>query len=153
MGKLILLVFCCSMIIMQGHAQNDSSINKIDSFLMHQKGLLGKLARNLVANKPIAPSAPVRKDLLFMKYKGKSIRNIIIKRLDFGTPLTDTGRHFRNAFTQLASDFHHKTRENVIRNNLFFKPGDKFIPDLISDNERQLRDLSYLHDAEISVIN
>jgi hypothetical protein len=153
MGKLLLLVFCCSLIIIQSYAQNDSSINKIDSFLMHQKGLLGKLARNLMADKPIASSAPVRNDLLFMKYKGKFIRNIVIKRLDFGTPLTDTGRHFKNTFTQLASDFHHKTREDVIRNNLFFKPGDQFIPYLISDNERQLRDLPYLHDAEISVKN
>jgi hypothetical protein len=152
MGKIILLVFCCSVII-QGYAQNDSSINRIDSFLMHQKGLLGKLARNLMADKPVAPSVPVRNDLLFMKYKGKSIRNIIIKRLDFGTPLTDTGSHFKNTFTQLASDFHHKTKEDVIRNNLFFKPGDKFSPDLIGDNERQLRDLPYLHDAEISVKN
>ena len=75
MGKLILLAFCCSLIIIQSYAQNDSSINKIDSFLMHQKGLLGKLARNLMADKPIAPSAPVRNDLLFMKYKGKFIRN------------------------------------------------------------------------------
>ncbi len=152
MGKIILLVFCCSVII-QGYAQNDSSMNKIDSFLMHQKGLLGKLARNLMADKPVAPSVPVRNDLLFMKYKGKSIRNIIIKRLDFGTPLTDTGRHFKNTFTQLASDFHHKTREDVIRNNLFFKTGDKFIPDLLADNERQLRDLPYLHDAQISAKN
>jgi hypothetical protein len=130
---------------------NDSTTNRIDSFLLNQKGLLGKLVKNIVANKPIPLSAPVRNDLLFIKFNGKIIRNITIKRLDFGIPITDTSKRFKNTLTQWASDFHHKTKEEVIRNNLFFKKGDKLIPYLVADNERHLRDLPYLQDATISV--
>jgi hypothetical protein len=54
MNKIITLVISCLLII-EASAQNDSSVNKVDSFLMHQKGLVGKLARNLMANKPASP--------------------------------------------------------------------------------------------------
>src|SRR6476646_6414392 len=122
MNKIILLVIFC-LVIVNAFAQTDSSVNKVDSFLMHQKGLVGKLARNLVSNKPASPGAPVRKDFLFSRYRGRYIRNIIIKRLDFGTPITDTGRKFETRLTRWANDFHHKTREAVIRKNLFSEAG------------------------------
>jgi len=152
MNKTISLILFC-LVIMNASGQTDSSVNKVDSFLMHQKGLLGKLAHNLMSDKPASPNAPVRKDLLFSRYRGKYIRNIIIKRLDFGTPITDTGRKFETRLTRWANDFHHKTREAVIRKNLFFRSGDKLVPYLISDNERYLRDIPYLHDADISVVD
>ena len=40
-----------------------------------------------------------------------------------------------------------------MRKNLFFKKGDQLVPYLIADNERYLRDLPYLNDADISVVN
>ncbi len=150
MRKTILLICFCQAVILS-LAQNDSATIKVDSFLMGQKGLLGKLARNLMADKPVPLNAPVRNDLLFIRYKGKVIRNITIRRLDFGTSIVDTSRTFKNTFTKWANAFHHKTREEVIRNNLFFKKGDKLVPYLIADNERHLRDLPYIHDVTISV--
>ncbi|MBS1566330.1 MAG: hypothetical protein JST39_18250, partial [Bacteroidetes bacterium] len=79
------------------------------------------------------------------------IRHIDIQRLDFGTPITDTQRTMRNSLTRLANTFHHKSREYVIHNNLFFKPGDKVYPYLLADNERHLRDQPYLLDARIII--
>ncbi len=152
MNKVIFLIILCLLII-NASAQTDSSVSKVDSFLMRQKGLLGKLARNLVSDKPASPNAPIRKDLLFSGYRGRYIRNIIIRRLDFGTPITDTARRFETNLTRWANDLHHKTRESIICKNLFFKQGDKLIPYLIADNERYLRDLPYLHDADIRVVN
>ena len=152
MNKIIFLIVFC-LVIINAFAQTDSSVNRVDSFLIHQKGLLGKLARNLMSNKPSSPGAPVRKDLLFNMYRGRYIRNIIVKRLDFGTPITDTARKFETGLTRLANDLHHKTRESVVRKNLFFKKGDQLVPYLIADNERYLRDLPYLNDADISVVN
>src|SRR6478672_5177112 len=108
MNKTIFLIPFC-LVIMNASAQTDSSVNKVDSFLMHQKGLVGKLARNLMSDKPSSPSTPVRKDLLFSRYRGKYIRNIIIRRLDFGTPITDTSRKFETGLTRLANDLHRKT--------------------------------------------
>src|SRR5262249_42058091 len=118
MNKIISL-FIFGLVIINASAQTDSSVNKnkVDSFLVHQKRLLGKRARNLMSDKPASPNAPIRKDLLFSGYRGKFIRNIIIRRLDFGTPITDTARKFETQLTHWANDLHHKTRESVVRKN------------------------------------
>src|SRR5258708_22961711 len=150
--RLIGLFFCCLVaLIPRLKAQQDSTKNYVDSFLLKQKGLLGKLAKNIMADKTIAPSVPVRNDLNFVKYREKKIRYIIIKRLDFGTPISDTSNRFKNTLTNWANALHHKTREEVIRNNLFFKPGDILRPELLSDNERHLRDLDYIQYADIRI--
>jgi hypothetical protein len=154
MNKIFFLLLYVLMSL-YGSSQVDTSVNsvnKVDSFLMHQKGLVGKLARNLMTDKPSSPGAPVRKDLLFNRYKGKIIRSVTIRRLDFGTPINDTSRRFETTFTRWANDLHHKTREEVVRKNLFFKKGEKLVPYLIADNERYLRDLPYLNDADIRVV-
>lgn len=124
----------------------------MDSFLLNRKGLLGKLAKNIMAHQTIAEGVPLRNDLVFIRYEGKVIRNIQVRRLDFGTPITDTSSHFKNKLTQLAKDFHRTTREQVIRNNLFLKKGDKLVSHILADNERHLRDLPYLLDAKIAVM-
>src|SRR5437762_11296514 len=149
----LVLIFCFLVaFIPQLKAQRDTSGHAIDSFLLKQKGLLGKLAKNIMADKPNSPLVPVRNDLNFSKYQGKKIRKIIIKRLDFGTSMSDTGRRFSNTLTHWANALHHKTREEVIRHNLFFKEGDAVIPDLLADNERHLRDLDYIQDADIRIV-
>ena len=145
---LFLICFCGAWFI--SASQEDSVTNRVDSFLLNQKGLLGKLVKNIMADKPIPLHAPIRNDLLFQRFKGKIIRNITIKRLRFGTPISDTSRRFKNTLTQWANSLHHDTREEVIRHNLFFKTGDKLIPFLIADNERHLRDLPYIQDATIT---
>jgi len=150
--SMIFLLVVSMAITVSLSAQEDSTTNRLDSFLLHRKGLLGKLARGIVAEKTIAPTVPVRNDLLLRQYKGKIIRNITVKRLDFGIPITDTSNYFKSRLTKWANDFHHKTREEVIRNNLFFKKGDKLLPSLLSDNERHLRDLPYIQDASIRVV-
>jgi hypothetical protein len=150
MNKIIFLIFFCVLSI-QCFAQEDSTGNRVDSFLMNRKGLLGKLARDLILHKPQSPNTPIRNDLLFMPYKGKVIRHVFINRLDFGVPLADTSVRLKNTLTELANALHHKTREKVIRNNLFFKPGDRLIPYLVADNERHLRSLPYLQDVQTGI--
>jgi hypothetical protein len=151
-SRSLILFFCfLAVLIPQLNAQKDTTENFIDTLLLRQKGLLGKLAKNIMADKTIAPSVPVRNDLNLARWRGKKIRKITIKRLDFGTTITDTSRRFSNTLTRWANALHHKTREDVIRNNLFFKPGDVLIPELLSDNERHLRDLDYIQDADIKI--
>jgi hypothetical protein len=134
-------------------SRKDTSIHKVGivGFLKRQKGIMGKLASNLVGDTAASDqeSAPVRNDLSFNKYENYAIRNIEIQRLDFGTLITDTARNFKNGFTRLANSFHHKSREYVIRNNLFFKKGDRVFSYLLADNERHLRDQPYIQDAKI----
>src|SRR4029078_13702521 len=118
-GILVLFCFSLSIIFHKLIAQEDTTANQIDSFLLKQKVLLGKLAKNIMAEKTVTPLEPQRNDLLVSRYKGKTIRRIIIKSLDFGTAITDTANQFKNTLTRWANDFHHKTREDIILDNLF----------------------------------
>ncbi len=132
----------------------DTTKHGIVEYLKRQKGMFGKLASNLVGDTAASDleTQAVRNDLPFKAYKGKIIRNVAIQRLDFGTLITDTAHNFKNTFTNLANNFHHKSREYVIRNNLFFKKGDILEPYLLADNERHLRDQVYIQDVIFIVI-
>ncbi len=126
----------------------------VEGFLQKQKGLIGNLAHNLVNDThPSAPKGPVNIERIFNQYEGRIIRNIYIQRLDFGTLIEDTAKNFSNKFTRLANNLHKKSREYIIRNNLFFKKGDKVVAFLLADNERHLRDQPYIQDVSIFLIN
>ena len=51
----------------------------------------------------------------------------------------------------VANGLHTNTTKKVIRNNLFFKQGEKIQPYLLADNERHLRDQVYIQDARILI--
>jgi hypothetical protein len=93
-----------------------------------------------------------RNDEAYKKYEGLIIRNIIIKRVPFGIPFSDTSKKLVNTLTKVANDLHHLTKTQVIRNNLFFKRNDIIQPYLMADNERFLRQLPYLLDAGFIVV-
>lgn len=134
-------------------AQTDSSNNQPDSFfLLKSRGLIGKLAKNIVQDTTDS-EGPIlqRNDQKYLRYRGKIIRHIETHSLPFGTPITDTSKRFSNSLIRMANFMHRGTRPYVIRNNLFFKEGDKVFPYLLADNERHLRDLEYLGDARIMV--
>lgn len=167
-SSFFLTLSLCFLLVIELPAQvePDTAINKaslkkpdttrrasIDSFILKQRGLFGKLARNLLSNNPTGDpvTGPIRNDLLFSIYNGRVIRSVNVVVLDFGTAISDTSKTFRNRLTNLANSFHHKTRNHVIRNNLFFQVGDKVSPYLLADNERHLRDQPYMQDARIVI--
>lgn len=125
----------------------------IDSFLLKQKGILGDLAKNLVADTSTPPpqAGLQRNDKAFQRYRGRIIRNIRIQSLDFGVSLRDTSQGLNNSLTKLANNLHRKSREYVIRKNLFFRENQPLYPFLLADNERHLRDQEFLQDALIIV--
>jgi outer membrane protein assembly factor BamA len=45
-----------------------------------------------------------------------------------------------------------QTKENIVRRELLFKEGDTFDPFLIEESERNLRNLSFLREAKISLV-
>ena len=122
-------------------------------FIFRQKGLIGKLARNLMVDTGDGGESKrlARNDRIFQQYRGRVIRKIIIERRDFGAPMIDTGKVIKTSLTNLANNMHRKSREWVIRNNLFFRKGERMVPFLMADNERHLRDQDYLGDARITV--
>ena len=78
-----IIAFCCLLMILHPdlQAQADSTrkgMIGLDSFFRRQKGLVGKLARNLVTdtNGTSDPNTPVRNDLVYSRYEGRIIRNV-----------------------------------------------------------------------------
>ena len=127
-------------------AQNDTIPKK------KSESLLGKVLENFKKDSTEKPKDLQRNDEAYKKYEDFIIREIIIKRLPFGIPLSDTTKKLVNTMTTLANDLHHLTRKQVIKNNLFFKENELLKPYLMADNERFLRQLPYLQDAEFIVV-
>lgn len=98
------------------------------------------------------PKKAVGKEALsssyYNPYRDKTIASIEIKALDvYGPTLEDTARKARSKFQKFANNLHTKTNLNIIRKNLLFKTGDKLKPDLLYENERIIRSLSFIKDV------
>ncbi|MFT3911557.1 MAG: hypothetical protein QM737_19185 [Ferruginibacter sp.] len=125
--------------------------NSTDTFFLAKKtGLLGKLGRSIARNAPTS-APPVKSTEQFEKYNGKIIRFIEVVAVGFNQNLNDTAEIRNNLAIRIANRLHKRTRDITVRKNLFFKEGDVFLPLLVSDNERFLRQQPYLRDAVIVV--
>ena len=58
-----------------------------------------------------------------------------------------------NSLYRLANRWHVITRDSVLRNQLLFRPGDKFEARLLEESERLLRQNSFLYDAKIEPLS
>lgn len=87
----------------------------------------------------------------FLPHQGKGIRHILIKEFGFDKTLTDTAKEIRYFGKDFIKHLHRITREKIIRNNLFIKEKTALNAYVVSDNERYLRSLDYIHDARIFV--
>jgi outer membrane protein assembly factor BamA len=111
-----------------------------------------KKVKKLITRKPKTDQPFNEKsEKAYLKYEGKIIRNIIIKRIGFESSITDTTRVVKNFFSHAANTLHTNTRESVIRNNLFVREGKPLNPYRLADNERILRNLDFVLDARIYV--
>ena len=119
-------------------------------FLAKKKGILGKLGKSM-ARSSGSGIPPVKSVDPFKEYNGKIIRFIQIVPVGFNQNLNDTAVIRRSLAVKIAEKFHRNTRNSSIKENLFFKEGDVFLPLLIADNERFLRDQTYIRDAAIVV--
>jgi len=151
----ILLILLITAYLQPLFAQKDSVGYVYDSFfLAKQKGIFGRIGKGITADeaKPeLTIAGIVKNNLPFNRYKGLPIRNIHIVSLDLNRDINDTTKRKQGILNRLASALHRKSRKAVIRNNLFFKEGDKLYPYLLADNERYLREQTYLEDAKITI--
>jgi len=123
-------------------------------FLANKKGLLGKIGKSVsVSNLPSAlpGTGAIKNEDEFLPYKGKIIRNIFIQKIGFNKSVYDTANNNNNFLGKLGDALHTSTKERIIRNNLFFSEGDSLYPNLLADNDKFIRDLSFLQDAKIRV--
>lgn len=89
----------------------------------------------------------------YLPYSGKKIRKIDITRLSvFGSDIDNPEIYKDSPGQNFLNKTHANTLDLVIRNNLLFRTGDTISPIILSDNERLLRELSFIDDARISVI-
>lgn len=70
----------------------------------------------------------------------------------FGTNIENPSSVNPDKVENLLNKTHVNTNENIIRKNLLFSVGDTISPLTLSDNERILRQLSYINDARIIVL-
>ncbi|KPL12308.1 MAG: hypothetical protein AMS26_18265 [Bacteroides sp. SM23_62] len=86
----------------------------------------------------------------YINYGGKVIRNIrFIKLEPFGPSIFDTSRIASSKIEKFGNDLHRVTHDRVIKNHLLFQRGDLVVPHEISDNERIIRELSFIEDVRI----
>ncbi len=92
-------------------------------------------------------------DESYLNYSGKRIRKIVVQRLNvFGTDIDNPSLKSTDNIENLLNKTHYNTNENIIRKNLLFSVGDTISPLTLSDNERLLRQLSYIQDARIIIV-
>jgi hypothetical protein len=123
-------------------------------FLLKKKGLLKRLGESIYREDEVenVVIAPVKVAVPFLEYEGKRIRFISIAPTGFYTIVHDTVNGNKKNFLENVGDFFHKnTLPKCIKNNLFFKGGDRIIALKLSDNEQFLRSQPFLQDARIVV--
>jgi hypothetical protein len=94
-----------------------------------------------------------KSDEPYINYAGKKIRKIEIRQLEvFGSNVNNPGVNQPNGAEKFLNNTHVNTNIRIIRKNLLFSEGDTISPLKLSDNERLLRQLSFIDDARIIVV-
>ncbi len=159
--------------LLQGQdADHITSENDVDSLIsgskertreffesLKKKAYKNKWTRELHNIVIEAPDKPIRDTIgtvhseeVYRPYAGKIIRKINFVRLDpLGSSIYDTTFHHNSWLNKTANTIHIKTRVRVLQQNLLFGEGDRVDPETMADNERLLRDQSYIEDARILI--
>lgn len=91
-------------------------------------------------------------DNYYTFYKNRVIKEIRIESVPvLDGNIFDTTNVDVSAVGRFLNKTYSPTRERIIRNNLKFKGNDKVNERIFSDNERLLRNLSYIEDARIQI--
>ncbi|MFL9484980.1 hypothetical protein ACI6Q2_19500 [Chitinophagaceae bacterium LWZ2-11] len=123
-------------------------------FLAKKRGWLGMLGKSMSTDPPDengVPTGTTKNVDPFMPFNNHVIRKIIIEEVGFEKAINDTNNIKKTTLTRIGDALHRRTRERIIRNNLFFSAGGIFSPYLVADNVQFLRTLNYLQDARIVV--
>ena len=115
-----------------------------------------KWLHELIINDPgvvyMPSDQPYRAETFFTAYEGKTIMNIGFHTASLFAPSIEEIQYSTHSkLERIGRLLHFSTSELVIRNNLLFKSGENLDPFLMADNERLLRQLSYLEDARILI--
>ena len=155
--RLVVVIGCCWLNLCsygQGRQGKDTTIAH------HNRGLknnnIFQFFRNSITKgRPdsiaIAAALNTKSESPFKPYEGKVIRHIFIRGYGFEQTFTDTARRLQYFGTKVLNQLHRKTRDWVIRNNLFIKENTPVNAYKLADNERVIRNLNFIQDARILV--
>ena len=115
--------------------------------------LLKKLSKPRLAGVPDSILRKQRQNL-FSPFHGRVIRNIYYNRLKvFGTQIDDTTYTASMKLIRFANRLHFDTRMWMIHESLFLRENDTVNAYKMVENERYLRNLPFIQDARLYVIN
>ena len=115
--------------------------------------LHGAIFRDTTNKYNIYESDLIESEEKFHPYKDQIIANIYLKKVPvFGGSVDDSLQFTVSKIDKFGNSLHIDTKDWVIYNNLLFKEGDKIQPFELADNERILRQLSFIRDARILVV-
>lgn len=155
---LVLIVFQYTTSFAQYSLQDTIKIQKQEHFYdsLEYRANQGQLT-SWIYDALISPPRPyVDKKALaldyYNQYEGKIIAEIRIKALDvFGPSLRDTTKKAKTGVEEAANTIHTKSNLKTIRKQLIFKIGDMLDPEVMYENERIIRNLSYIKDTKFLV--
>ena len=131
-------------------SENRSAVFYDSVYKKLSKNKFSQMLYSLAFKPPESPPLPgnsdkVKSEVPFKEYQGKVIRNIRIVSLSpFGTSIYDTLSKAKTGAGRALNTAHVNTREFVIRKNLFFRTGQKVDPFLLADNEKKIREMSFI---------
>jgi hypothetical protein len=141
-------------------AQEDTSIHTLrDStfILRSKKGLLKKLGDAIWIESPQFEfqnnASVVKNESRFEIFRGKIINQIQVNSVVYSTNFEDTllkGNKIKQAVQDVL---YNSTTTKTMLKNLFFSIGDTLYPYLIADNEKFLREITFIQDAQIFAEN
>ncbi len=144
----IILLLCFALISgISDAAAQDEVVHSDSFFLANKKGILGRIGRSISTSGEY--TVPTKNVVRYKRYQGKIIRTITVQAVGFNYEMNDDQPIKKNFFVRVADALHTNTLPSVIRKNLFFSEGQRFYPLLVADNERFLREQTFLRDAMI----
>ena len=120
----------------------------------YRDSVLQKITRQ---NDTIVPeeNSMEKSEKTFARHTGKVIRQIYFRKVKVFGPrdINDTAFNSSMKLLRLANQIHYDSREWVIRQSLFFRENTRLNPYTLADNERYIRNLPFIQDARINVVN
>jgi hypothetical protein len=145
----------CLLLPVSSLAQKDTTLQKKDSSNIIQTIKNSRLGRELersIRSRPFSDtSKQERSEDKLIAYEGKIIRRIHIEHIGFNKSIYNPDKTIKSVVTNFANSLHTDTREEIIRQHLFFYEGNVLNPYRLADNERYLRDLDFVLDSRIIV--
>ncbi|WP_297449700.1 hypothetical protein [uncultured Alistipes sp.] len=133
-------------VLQAGHPVSEDSTKRKKP----RRGRLSRLIINSISTNPIdrkaLEEAARRDNDYFGRFAGRTIGSVSVER---GNVFDNDTRTW---IERRVNAVHRITREQQIRRDLLFGPGDKLDPQLMINNRRLLRSRDYISDAAITVV-